>query len=126
MVTGVRKEGLTAEIAVRDHRLISGVVEKLGGHDEGLNPHELLEAALVGCTIITAQMYANRKGMKLESTDVTVKVVSESKESSVISREVSFRGDLSDEDRARLTEIVNKCPIHNLLESNIKIDTVVK
>lgn len=100
--------------------------EKLGGHDEGLDPHELLEAALAGCTILTAQLYANRKGMKLESTDVTVKVVAESKTSSVISREVSFRGDLSEEDKARLTEIVNKCPIHNLLESQIKIETTVK
>ena len=126
MITASRKEGLVAEIAVRDHRLISGVVEKLGGKDEGPNPHELLESALAACTIITVQMYANRKGMKLESTDVQVRITSETKEASVISREISFRGDLTDDEKARLTEIANKCPIHNLLESNIKIETTVK
>jgi putative redox protein len=122
MITGIRKDGLVAEITARGHTITSGLPEKLGGRDEGPDPHELLEAALAGCTILTAQLYANRKGMKLESTDVKVKIVSEGKDS-VINREVSFRGDLTPEEKARLLEIVNKCPIHNLLESNIKIET---
>lgn len=122
MITGKRKNDLVAELNVRTHSFVSGLSEKLAGHDEGPNPHELLEAALAACTILTAQMYANRKGYKLESTDVTVKFVSEGKET-VISREVSFKGDLSEEERARLAEIIQKCPIHNVLESNIKINT---
>lgn len=125
MITGSRKEPLVAEIVVRNHHLISGLVEKLGGQDEGPNPHELLEASLAACTILTAQLYANRKGMKLESTDVQVRITAEGKDS-VISREVSFRGELSEAEKTRLLEIVNKCPIHNLLESNIKIETTVK
>lgn len=122
MIAGQRKEGLAAELTVRDHHLLSGVVEKLGGHDEGPSPHEILEAALAACTIITAQMVANRKDMKLDSTDVTVKILSEGPETR-ISREVSFRGDLTAEQKARLFEIVQKCPIHKLLESQVKIET---
>jgi putative redox protein len=125
MVTGKRSTGLVATMAAKTHELISGVSEKLGGHDEGADPHELLEAALTACTIITAQLYANRKGIKLESADVTVKIVSEGP-ATVISREVSFRGDLTEDQRTRLGEIVNKCPIHRLLESNVKIETTIQ
>jgi putative redox protein len=92
----------------------------LGGHDSGFNPHELLEGALAACTIITGQMYADRKGYKLDSIDVTVKVISEGPESK-IDCEVHYRGDLSDDEKKRLTEIINKCPIHKLLESHIQI-----
>ncbi len=124
MITGKRKDGLVAELSVRDHHFLAGLPEKLGGHDEGPNPHELLEAALTACTILTAQMYAARKGFPLDSADVTVKIISEGPET-VISREVSFRGNLTDEQKARLSEIVERCPIHLLLESKVKIDTTV-
>lgn len=125
MITGKRAENLTAEINVRTHTIISGLFEKLGGHDEGPNPHELLEAALAACTILTAQMYANRKGLKLESTDIEVKILAEGSET-VISREVNFRGELTEEDKNKLAEIVEKCPIHKLLESNVKINTIIQ
>lgn len=124
MVTGQRKEPLVAEITIRNHKLISGVTEKLGGKDEGPDPHELLEAALAGCTILTVQMYANRKGYKLESCDVSIKILKEGPET-LISRELTFKGDLSDEERARLVEIAEKCPIHKLLESKVSISTTV-
>ncbi|MBC7427603.1 MAG: OsmC family protein [Bacteriovorax sp.] len=122
MITAKRAAGLTAEIKVREHSLFSGVADGLGGHDEGLNPHELLEGALAACTIITVQMYANRKNMKLESTDVAIKITAEGTETR-ISRDIKFNGDLTLEEHARLLEIADKCPIHRLLESHIKIDT---
>lgn len=122
MITATRKNDLVAEIKVRSHTFISGLVEKLGGHDEAPNPHELLEAALAACTILTAQMYANRRGYKLESTDVVVKIDSEGAETQ-ISREVSFKGELSPEEKTKLFEIIEKCPIHNLLQSHVTIST---
>ncbi len=125
MVQGYRKEGFVAELQVREHKFLSGIDEKLGGHDEGPDPHELLEAALTACTILTAQLYAQRKGLKLESTDVVVKILSEGAETR-ISREVSYRGDMTEEQRKRLSEILERCPIHRLLESNVKIETTVK
>ena len=124
MIKAKLKNALVADISVRAHQLISGLSEKLGGHDEGPNPHEILEASLAACTILTAQLYAARKGMKLESTDVVVQIVSEGEETQ-ISREVSFRGELSVDERARLREIIEKCPIHKLLQSHVSIATTV-
>ena len=126
MVTGNRRQNaLVADLNVRTHKLISGLGEANGGNDEGPNPHELVEAALTACTILTVQMYANRKGMKLESTEVAVKITSEGPDS-VFSLEVSFHGDLTPEERERLGQIAQRCPIHKLLESNIKIETTAK
>jgi len=125
MVSGQRREVLVADIVAGHYQIISGVSKDLGGGDEGPDPHSLLEAALTACTVITAQMYALRKGMKLESTDVIVKILSEGAETR-IGREVSFRGELTAEEKIRLTEIVNKCPIHKLLESHVKIETTVQ
>lgn len=122
MVQGKKTNTLAVELLAREHKFLSGLLPANGGADEGPNPHELLEAALTACTILTAQLYANRRGMKLESTDVTVKVLSEGAESK-ISREVSFRGDLTAEEKAKLAEIVGKCPIHKLLESKITVET---
>jgi len=122
MITGKRKDGLSAEIEAGNHRIISGVAESLGGHDEGPSPHEILEAALAACTIITGQMWANHKGWKLDSIDVYVKILSEGEETR-ISREVSYRGDLTADQSKRLTEIIEKCPIHKLLESHVTIET---
>lgn len=124
MITGKRTQGFVAELQVRSHQFLAGLAEKLGGHDEGPNPHELLESALAACTVLTAQMYADRKGMKLESTDVVVKILSEGKETR-IQREISYRGDLSSEERQRLSEILEKCPIHALLQSHVTIETSV-
>lgn len=120
MVSGQRQELLVAKMVAGNFSIISGVPVSLGGRDEGPNPHEILEAALVACTIITVQMYADRKAIPLESTDVVVKIISEGAET-VISREISFRGNLTDEQKTRLAEIADKCPIHKLLESKVTI-----
>ncbi|MEO5666749.1 MAG: OsmC family protein [Bdellovibrionota bacterium] len=113
---------LAAQLTTRQHTFLSGVPATDGGSDEGPNPHEYVEAALAACTTITIQMYANRKQWNLLSADVRVKITEEG-ESSRFSREISFRGQLSDEQRARLLEIADKCPVHKLLESKIAIDT---
>lgn len=123
MITGNRKNTLAAEIQARNHTLISGVSAELGGKDEGPDPHELLQAALAGCTIITVQMYANRKQWPLESTDVKISILSENKEGTVISRDVSFKGNLTQEQRDQLLVIADKCPIHRLLTGSVKIQT---
>ncbi len=124
MVTGNLKEkSLAAELHIRNHELIAGVVAALGGQDEGPSPHELIEAALTACTIITVQMYANRKQWPLLSTDVETKIVSETKDGTVISRDIKFRGDLTQEQRDQLFAIANKCPIHKLLSGKVEIQS---
>lgn len=123
MVKGYRKENLVAEIKAGNHSIIAGVSEKSGGKNEGPDPHEILEASLAACTIITVQMYANRKNWELVSADVEVQIISESKTVSRISRKIKLKGNLTPEQEARLLDIANKCPIHNLLESKIDIIT---
>lgn len=125
MITATRKGTLGVVSTVRDHQVVSGTTKQNGGDDEGMNPHELLEAALASCTIITVQMYANRKAWPLESMDVVVTTDSEGANSH-LTRQITFKGDLDEEQRTRLLEIANKCPIHKLLTSNIEIETIVK
>ncbi len=122
MVQGIRKEKLVAEIVSGTHKIISDVSEKLGGTDSGPGPHEILEAALTACTIITLQMYADRKKWPLTSANVKVSIDKEGPESH-ITREISLSGELDSEQKARLIEVANKCPIHKLLMSQITIST---
>jgi putative redox protein len=125
VVDGRRFGNLAAEVVAREHKIVSGVQAKLGGNDEGADPHELLEAALAACTIITVQMYANRKAWDLKSCTASVRVISEGKQT-LISREVSFKGELTSDQREKLLEIADKCPIHNLLQSEVKIETKLR
>lgn len=123
MISGTRTGRLAARLTDSAHEIVSGVAQSIGGDNEGLSPHHLLEAALAACTIITVQMYANRKGWKLEKTDVVVEITSEGKDGTTLSRTIKFTGDLSGEERERLMDIANKCPIHKLLSGPVTIET---
>lgn len=122
MISSSRQNELGAVIKIRQHEITSGVMPSEGGHDEGPSPHELLEASLAACTIITLQMYANRKSWNLESVKVNAKIDHEG-ETSHITLNVEFIGDLNEEQRQRLLEISKRCPIHRLLQSQVKIET---
>jgi putative redox protein len=105
----------------------------VGGEGLGPDPYSLVLAALGGCTSMTVMLYARRKGWPVER--VTVRLRAQrihakdclecmlSTEGFVhrIERSVSFEGDLNDEQRARLQEIANKCPVHKMLTSEIVI-----
>lgn len=123
MIQAHRQQGYSIEIRSGTHSLTSDVAEKLGGGNAGFGPHELLEAALGACTSITVQMYANRKGWKLDSCDATVRFVREDKEAIVIERLIRLQGELDGEQRKRLFEIAEKCPIHEVLMRGAKIES---
>jgi putative redox protein len=126
MITGNKiPELLVSETRLRKHKVLSGLVAKYGGFDEAPNPHELIEIALAACTILTAQLYANRKGIPLLNTTCSVKIINEGKDT-LLEREIRFDGDLTREQKIRLFEIVEKCPVHNFLESNITIQSRVQ
>jgi len=125
MVHGSGKGKLHADIQAGSHTIASGLSLALGGEDEAPDPHAVLEASLAACTILTVQLYANRKGWAINSIDVTIRIDAEGKEGTRMTREISFGPGLNAEQIERLTEIANKCPIHRLLTGPVTIDTKV-
>ena len=95
-----------------------------GGGDEGMNPFEILASALGACTCATLRMYADRKEMQLESMEVLVSLVRDDVANVTnITRQITLIGDLIPEERDRLLQIANKCPIHKTLTNPITIET---
>ena len=123
MVNGTRKPKLIAELTMGMHKLLADVSVQLGGSNAGPDPHEIFEASLAACTIITLQMFADRHQWNLDSADVNVTVDKEGAESH-ITRSITLRGNLTDEQRNKLFEIADKCPVHKLMTSHIAISTI--
>jgi putative redox protein len=96
-------------------------VEK-GGEDTGPEPHELLLAALGACTAMTLRLYAGRKRWPLR--DVRVRLNGGPSDGRyTISRQITLLGDLDADQRTRLMEIADKCPVHRTLTGEVRIDT---
>lgn len=123
-VVSVKKtEGFTFEIKMPTHTVITDIPMALGGKDLAPSPHGYLEAALAACTAITVQMYADRKAIPLDYTDVKINITKEGKDGNEIQREVSFKGNLTNEQKEKLFTIAEKCPIHKFLTAGAKITT---
>ena len=112
-------------VHIGPHTLVADEPVEAGGSDAGPAPHEWILAGLGACTSMTVKMYADRKGWPLRSVEVAVKGDHVDGDF-VLSREIRFVGDgLTDEHRARLLEIANKCPVHKSLTGPIRIETTV-
>jgi putative redox protein len=110
------------KLTVGDFHLVADTSLENGGDGAGPNPHEYLGAALAACTSMTLKMYAGRKGMGLENAIVTVDI-ERINEIEVFSRDIQLVGNLSAEEKERLLEIANKCPLHKALSGEIQIKT---
>jgi len=110
------------DIEVAGHRIRSDEEAEKGGDDTGATPHELLLAALGSCTAMTLKVYAERKGWPLRDVHVTLNgAIGDG--GYVIDRVVTIDGDLDAEQRQRLLEIADKCPVHKTLVGDIMINT---
>jgi putative redox protein len=116
-VTARRREGFTHEVEIEGgHRIVLDEPKEAGGADQGPSPTRTLAAALAGCTAITTEMYAQRKGWELG--DVEVGVEMEYGQAGVPqSFDVTLRipRSLSEEQVERLRVIAGKCPVHRAL-----------
>lgn len=100
--------------------------EAVGGLGTGPTPYDLLGSALGACTVMTIRLYAERKGWPLD--DVTVRVLHRSgglKSKDRFAREIVIEGDLAPEQRRRLLEIAERCPVHETLERGADVITVL-
>jgi uncharacterized OsmC-like protein/pimeloyl-ACP methyl ester carboxylesterase len=97
----------------------------VGGLASGPTPYELVAAGLGACTAMTLRLYADRKGVPLEQAAVEVRHEKRAGETpaDVFERTLTLTGEMTDEQRTRLFEIADKCPVHRTLEAGARIET---
>jgi putative redox protein len=116
------------------HRLLADEPVPAGGEDTGPGPYDFVLAGLGACTSMTMRLYADRKSLPLERTTVTLShskihaedcAECETKEGMLdqIDMVIAMEGALDAEQRKRLMEIADKCPVHRTLTSEIRIVT---
>jgi uncharacterized OsmC-like protein/pimeloyl-ACP methyl ester carboxylesterase len=121
-------------ITAGPHEMVADEPVAVGGRDSGPGPYDFLLAGLGACTSMTMRMYADRKSLPLERVTVTLKhskihasdcAECETREGMLdqIDRVISIEGALDADQRARLMEIADKCPVHRTLTSEIRIVT---
>ena len=126
--------GFAQEIEIGPHRLKGDEPVAFGGTDTGPSPYDFLLVSLGTCTSMTISLYAQRKGWPLDSVTVLLHhskihaidcAECETKVGKIdrIEREIQLTGALTTEQRAKLMEIADKCPVHRTLTSEINIRT---
>ena len=113
---------LQQKLSAGDLHFLSDAEVSKGGSGTGPSPHEYLGAALAACTSMTLKMYASRKAMSLENAIVIVDI-ERVDDVEKFTRDIQLIGNLSAEEKERLIEIANKCPIHKTLAGQIQIKT---
>ncbi|MEM8772627.1 MAG: alpha/beta fold hydrolase [Pseudomonadota bacterium] len=119
----VAAETFAASVSAGGRNFIIDADVEDGGGGLGPNPTRVLESALAACAVITMRMYAKRKGWPVEDIDVAVKRAAneDSHAPHVLEKEVRLSGDLTAEQRARMLEIADKCPVHRILSDRVEI-----
>jgi putative redox protein len=107
------------------HHWLGDESELDGGANAGPTPFHLLLSSLGACTAITLSMYAKRTAWPLIGVAVSLEFNPKGKptDGNQIVRHVVLHGELSAEQRARLLQVANACPIHKVLSGNIAIDS---
>lgn len=125
---------LRTEVRADGYALVADEPEDLGGTGAGPTPYDYLLVALGSCTAMTVRMYADRKGWPLESVRAHLKhgkihakdceeCETENGRIDHIGLELDLEGPLDEQQRRRLREIAEKCPVHRTLDSEVFIET---
>ncbi len=125
VTVSIGAEPYAVHAQARHHVVRSDEPGELGGQDTGPGPYELLLMGLGSCKIITAKMYADRKGWPL--TAARVELVHDRPNGRTgperITARFVFEGDLTDEQRARLLEIAEKCPVQKTITGGLSVES---
>ncbi|MEM6523059.1 MAG: bifunctional alpha/beta hydrolase/OsmC family protein [Bacteroidota bacterium] len=132
VVSRTGDDGFTTELRAGNHSFLADEPASVGGKDLGPTPYDYLVAAIGACTSMTLRMYAERKKWPLEEAIVHLEhnkvhekdcenCESASSKIDRIDREIELVGDLSEEQRLKLLEIADKCPVHRTLHGEIKV-----
>jgi len=126
-------EGFVQEISAGRHRIIADEPEASGGTNRGPSPYDLLVAAFGACMSMTIALYARTKKWPLTGVTVTLRhsrvhardcadcVTRDDTMLDRVDAEVVLDGELTREQRDRLLEIANRCPVHRTLKSEIDL-----
>ena len=136
-VTRVRESdpgGFLADVVTGRHHLRADEPVSYGGTDLGPSPYQFLATALGACTTMTVRMYARRKGIGLTGIAVDVShrkshaedAMAGRQKADTFTRRITLEGPLSDEERQRLLEIADKCPVHRTLHGSSEIVTTLE
>ena len=128
--------GFKTDVISAGHALIADEPVSYGGTDKGPSPYDLLSAALASCTTMTLHMYARHKKLDLRSSTVRVRhskihardcedCESTNGKIDEFQRELAVEGNLTVEQRQRLLEIADKCPVHRTLHGEVKVRTTL-
>jgi putative redox protein len=134
VVRETRNSKFQQTVTIGPHRLPADEPAAAGGEDTGPGPYDFLLAGLGACTSMTMRLYADRKSLPLERVTVTLKhskiyaedcAECETKAGMLdqIERVIAMEGTLDPEQRKKLMEIADKCPVHRTLTSEIHIVT---
>ncbi len=128
------EDKFTTHLKLGDHYFVADEPTDFGGNNFGPSPYQFLSAGLAACTAMTIQMYARRKNW--EVLNVTVHInhnkdyaldcencEDESAKIDTFNREIKLEGSLSPEQKKRLIEIADKCPVHKTLHSKTQVIT---
>ncbi|PXB00044.1 osmotically inducible protein C [Nostoc sp. 3335mG] len=119
------------DVVAGRHRFIADEPARLGGRDAGPTPYDLLLASLGTCTAMTIKMFATRQAIPLEQVRIGLRhdrihgedCGAGQKRIERITREIALTGPMSAEQRARLIEIADRCPVHHSLQGELRIET---
>lgn len=116
-------EGLTVAMSIDGFPFTIDASLEEGGAALGPNPTRTLEGALAACATMTMRMYANRKGWNVSSIEVRVRRAEAEDDHAphVLEKEINLAGDLDEEQRARMLEIADKCPVHRMVTEGVEV-----